>query len=594
MAIKAKVGRKKTKTKRITNKAKTVENSFGAGLGGGFNNPGFPFNSSFPLTQSESTVGETWPTLRWYLVSNFRQFLSELYVENGLVQTIVDVPVDDGLRGGVILQSNQLSEEQIEELKNSLDRDDDLDIAGQAAKWNRLFGGAGILVLTDQDPEEPLDLEMIGPDTPLEFRAVDMWELFFDKQNTEGYDPAVQSEDFDFYNYYGEQVHKSRVMRLKGITAPSFIRPRLRGWGFSVVEALIRSINQYLRATDVGFEVLDEFKLDIYKIKNLVNTLISPTGGQQIQQRVAQANQMKSYQNAIVMDSEDDYVQKQLSFAGLSDWMQQARMQVASDMRIPMIKLFGTPSTGLNAGDEDSIEIYNSMVESQVRNKLKYNILRMCEIKCQKMFGFVPDDLSLEFKPLRLLSGEQEENVKNSKFNRLIIAKQNGLVNDLEFRQACNKGSLFEIKLDTTDIAEGGFMDDEVQEGMNNPYHPQDIDNPGADRLDTQKSRATEVGGIGKEPVIKKPAPVSADKPEDIVKLKPRNNIYNSATFEKKSFEADGGEAWLDSRRVPFFDSPKDKALWDTAMRESMDAYGELNKKFVIWLYLKRGGKFNV
>ena len=47
----------------------------------------------------------------------------------------------------------------------------------------------------------------------------------------EGYDAEIQSEEFEYYNYYSEVVHKSRVLKLKGIEAPSFIRPRLRGWG---------------------------------------------------------------------------------------------------------------------------------------------------------------------------------------------------------------------------------------------------------------------------------------------------------------------------------------------------------------------------
>jgi len=368
-----------------------------------FNSTGFPANQGSPFTEQVSNVNTTFRNLRWYLVSNFRQFLSEAYVELGLVQTIVDVPVDDGLRGGIELKSKQLSEDQIAELLLSLDRDDDITTAAQAAKWNRLFGGAGILILTDQDPEIELDLDAIGPDTPLEFRAVDMWELFWDKQNTEGYDPAIQSEDFEFYNYYGEQVHKSRVMRLKGITAPSFIRPRLRGWGFSVVETIIRSINQYLKATDLAFEVLDEFKIDVFKIKNLVNTLLSPNGNQKIKERTQLANYQKNYQNALVMDSEDDWDHKQLSFAGLGDAMKEIRMQVASDMRMPLTKLFGISAAGFNSG-EDDIEVYNAMVESQVRNKLKYDLLRMCEIKCQKLFGMVPEDLSISFKPLRVLS----------------------------------------------------------------------------------------------------------------------------------------------------------------------------------------------
>src|SRR5580698_1305599 len=208
-----------------------------------------------------------------------------------------------------------------------------------------------------------------------------MWELFWDKQNTEGYDPAIQTEDFEYYNYYGEQIHKSRVMRLKGFTSPSFIRPRLRGWGFSVVEVLVGSLNQYLKATDLSFQVLDEFKIDVFKIKNLVNTLMSPMGQQKVNQRVQMANYQKNYQNALVMDSEDDWDHKQLSFAGLAETMAGIRMQVAADMRMPITKLFGTSaSAGIGNTDQNDMENYNSMVESQVRNKSKYDVLRICEI----------------------------------------------------------------------------------------------------------------------------------------------------------------------------------------------------------------------
>ncbi len=564
----------------------------------------FPGNQGSPFTEQISSSTTLFKNLRWYLVSNFRQVLSEAYVEIGLVQTIVDVPVDDALRGGVIIKSGQLDEDEIAELTLSLDRDGDLVIAGQAAKWNRLFGGAGILILTDQDPETPLEIDAIGEDTRLEFRAVDMWELFWDKQNTEGYDPAIQSEDFDYYNYYGEQVHKSRVMRLKGITAPSFIRPRLRGWGFSVVETLVRSLNQYLKATDLAFEVLDEFKLDVYKIKNLVNTLMSPQGDQAIKRRVALANYQKNYQNAIVMDAEDDFDHKQLSFAGLGEAMASIRMQVASDMRMPLTKLFGISAAGFNSG-EDDIEVYNAMVESQVRGKLKYDVLRMCEIKCQKLFGYIPDDLSVEFKPLRVLSSEQEENVKTQKFARLAQAKAAGELTTEEFRDACNKGNLFDVTLDTSDSALADVKD-EAAEGANNPKDPKDVDDPGTDRLDTEKSRATETGGAGKEPK-KAPEPKEekkantllhatkwyASKPYDWVDRIGRL-LVNSAEFDRKSYEADGGDAWIDPRRKLFFENPGnvDEALWMKAKEASMKAFGEERWQFITWWYKKQGGKF--
>lgn len=514
-----------------------LADALGVGLGGGINPFGFPGNQGTGFSQPVSSTTPLFRQLRYYLISNFRQIISQCYAEIGLFQAVCNVPVDDALRGGITIKSKQLSEEQIEALQISVDRDNDLTTAGQAAKWNRAYGGAGIIVLTDQDPETPFNIKALTADENLEFRAVDMWELFWDKQSTEGYDPTNQTENFDYYNYYGEQIHKSRVMRLIGVTAPSFIRPRLRGWGLSVFEPLVSSLNQYIKAIDVSYNIIDEAKVDVYKIKNLVNTLLSPNGAQKIYQRMQIANLSKNYNNALVMDSEDDWEQKQLSFAGIAEYMQSARMQIASDVRIPMLKLFGTPATGMNASDEDSIEVYNAMVESEVRNKLKYDILRMLEIKSQLLFGFVPDDLSLEFKPLRVLSGVQEEEVKTQKFNRLIQAKERGEISDMEFRDACNKGNLFDVKLDTKGISD---VADTAEEGANDPAKSKDVDNPGANRVDTRKSRATEEGGADTEP----PAPKSTDaSPAKVTKTKNGNFILNESDFdESKHPRADDGK----------------------------------------------------
>lgn len=583
---------------------KAIQNGLGGSLGFG----GFPQNQGWVGSEQVEDANTLFKNLRWYLVSNFRQVLSQLYIEIGLVQTIVDVPVDDALRGGVEIRSKQLEEEQIEELQVSLDRDDDLNVIGQTAKWNRLFGGAGTLILTDQDPEEPLDIDSITPDSPLEFRAVDMWELFWDKQNTEGYDPAIQTENFEYYNYYAEQVHKSRVMRMKGYAAPSFIRPRLRGWGFSVVEILVRSINQYLKATDLGFEVLDEFKLDVYKIKNLVNSLLSPQGQEAIKRRVAMANWQKNYQNAIVMDSEDDFDHKQLSFAGLAEAMAGIRMQVAADMRMPITKLFGqSVSSGMGNADQNDMENYNSMVESQVRNKIKYDILRVCEIKCQKLFGFVPDDLMVSFKPLRVLSAVDEETVKTQKFTRLLQGAQAGFISVEHFQEGCNKGKLLDVTLDPQVDRLNPNQGNGAEEDGGDSQDVTDVDDPGANREDTRKVRAGDKGGIGKEPP--KPAPKdSSTKKQD--PAKPMKNILvmpkpytqyeriarimrNAHEYDKEKYEAEGGDDWISERDMDKLRvSRADGELWQKSIRNSAEKLGRVNLFFVAWWYKKHGGKF--
>lgn len=618
------------KNKTVNTKATTpapVQNGLTDALGPG-NIGQFPFNQGSPYTEQLSNVNTIFKNLRWYLISNMRQVLSEAYVELGLVQAIVDIPVDDALRGGVEIKSKQLDEDQIEELQISLDRDDDLGQAGQAAKWNRLYGGAGILILTEQDPATPLDLDSIGPDSKLEFRAVDMWELFWDQQNTDGFDPQLQDEQFDMYNYYAVNVHKSRVMRLKGLQAPSFIRPRLRGWGFSVVETLVRSLNQYLKATDLGYEVLDEFKIDVYRVKNLNNTLLSPNGSEKVRQRFATVNWLKNYNNSIVMDVEDEYDQKQLSFSGIAETMDGIRKQVAADMRMPQAKLFGEAASGFSSG-EDYIEVYNSMVESQVRNKLKYDVLRMIEIKCQKLFGFIPDDIQISFKPLRMMSSEQEEAVKTQKFTRLLQAKQAGEMTRFEFREAMNKGNLLDIKLDNAGDALNPDDPDvaAITEGAL-PEEGTDIEDPGANRHDTRKPRAE---GTARSPdnkdSDKNPEPERVrTKPGDSNKLaenkqKPNQNkppttrneiaatllvftprqalergvTANSAAFDRATYAADGGDDWINPGRKVLFENPGDvdEHLWMKAKDASMKAFGKEKWQFITWWYKKQGGKFH-
>ncbi len=423
------------------------------GLGG----PG----QSVQLSQTDTLFKNN----RWYLVSNMRQLLAETYVEHGLIQTIVDVPVDDAFRGGYDIKSKQLEPEQLEELHAFIDEIGlNQDTLGQAAKWNRLFGGAGIIINNGQEFDKPLNIEAIGLDTPLDFQAVDMWELFADQQTATDYDPVTAlPRNIEFYNYYGRRIHSSRVIILKGKTAPSFIRPRLRGWGFSVVEALVRSVNQYLKSNNLAFEVLDEYKLDVFAIKNLTQALMDKGGIEKIQRRVQLANMQKNYQNALVIDSEDRHESKQLSFTGMGEIMEQIRCQLAADMRMPRTKLFGESASGFNSGESD-LEVYNGMVESEVRSKMKMPTVRVIKIICQKLFGMIPDDLTIAFRPLRVLSAEQEENVKDKRFARSMQAFEKGRMSAEEFAESCNRDNLLPVQIETADELEDMDLGDEDAE----------------------------------------------------------------------------------------------------------------------------------
>lgn len=389
--------------------------------------------------------------LRYYFVSKFYQILSRAYVEFGLVRTIVDVPVEDGYRGGVKLKTDLLDEDDLKKLIKFMKRKRDLNVAAVSQKWGRLFGGGAVLVfMDDQDPEEPLEIEKINEKSNVEFRAVNLWELSPNGINLNQADPSGQKHDYDWFMYYGEKIHKSRVKKVIGMDVPAILRWQLMGWGASVLEPFIRPFNQYLKASDLTFEVLDEFKLDVFFVDGFKQALQTVEGEALATKRIHYANGRKNFQNATILDKLDDFQQRQLSFTGLGEVQQANLIQVASVIRMPLTKIFGISAAGFSTGQED-LENYNMMVEATIREDAEDIVTWMTEIRAQEMYGVVPDDLELEFKSLRVLGGVEEQQVKTGKAAIIQAAKGAGDISDKEYRDAINAGQLMDIKLDSSD-----------------------------------------------------------------------------------------------------------------------------------------------
>ena len=398
---------------------------------------------------------------RYDLIFNNRSLLAQLYVEHGLIQTLIDQPVLDAFRSGIEIKTGQLSPEQIEELEKELEKEKAYSRIEDCLKWGRLFGGSGLVILTDENMEKPLFLETITADTKLTLYPADLWEL-----NLQWYENRPQVDDLPMdlpYMFYGRRVHKTRVLQYKNKEAPSFLRRRMRGWGMTEVERFIRSFNQYLKNHNVIFELLDEAKIDVFKMNDFNAAAASANGAKVVEDRVQMANMLKSHLSSLLLDKEDEYEQKQMNFAGLGDMLTQIRMGVAADLKMPITKLFGVSSAGFNSG-EDDIENYNSMIESEIRTKAKPITMKVIEIYCQKLFNYIPDDLAIEFNPLRILSAEQEETVKDSKLNRILAAQGSGLISPEQAKEAINKDNLLPIKIDATneyyiDNLNGGNVD---------------------------------------------------------------------------------------------------------------------------------------
>ena len=368
---------------------------------------------------------------------------------HGVIQTMIDQPVEDAFRGGIDIKCDELDADDIDLLQGYLQECGVIKTVKDAMRWAKLYGGAGIIINTDQDPTGELDQEAITEDSPLSFIAADRWELTLNFINAD----KVECP----YNYYGQSIHKTRVIKIMGKEAPAYIRMRLQGWGMSELERMIRDLNQYVKNQDLVYQLLDEAKIDVWQIQGFNTALMSHGSANAVKYRLEMANYLKNYHSAIVMDSEDKYEQKQLTFAGLSDMLQQIRIGIASSLRMPLTKVFGLSASGFNSG-EDDIENYNAIIESEVRAKAREVMTVVLPLCCRQVFGFEPETLKFDFKPLRVLSAEQEENVKSQKFNRLSALYSQGMLTAKEYDDELRQAEIISVQ---TEINTGAKEDAE-------------------------------------------------------------------------------------------------------------------------------------
>lgn len=413
-----------------------------------------------PLSQTDSIHYNN----KYYLISADRMALTYLYVNNGIVQAFIDQPVEDAFRDGFNIISDILDEDDIKEIQSYIESNGILANYVQARKWARLYGGGGLIINCGQKADAELKINVINENTPLEFYDADLWELsdYSTRTNNQFDKPTLDIP----YNYYGVRLHRSKVLRIMGKKAPSFVRPKLRGWGMSDIESIIRSLNQNQKIQNLIFQLLDEAKIDVYKLKGYNDALAMPNGSgvAKINTAVQASNQIKNFMSALLIDAEDDYQQKQITLTGIAEIFKEIRIQLAADLRRPMTKLFGISSSGFNAGDDD-LENYNSMVEGSERTPAKQDLIEIVNIVSQKLFGGFADDIRIEYEPLRMLTHEQEENVKNQKQNRMLNLYDRQLMTSEEIISAHNNEALIgDITLEDKEVE----SQDEDQETLNN------------------------------------------------------------------------------------------------------------------------------
>jgi phage-related protein (TIGR01555 family) len=345
--------------------------------------------------------------------------LMYMYSTHGVIQTAIDEPVMDAHRDEIGLTCKDgLSYRNLEELEQWLEENEVWEPFRDTQIWGRTFGGGAMVINVAGDPSKPMNLKDIERGRFALYAAA-RWELGSTWRHS------------DTYNFYGMNFDKSRVLTFIGKRMPWIIERQLSGWGASLIARMAEDFNMFLKTRNVLYEILNDAKIDVYRLDGYTNNLATQQGTADVDRRIAMTNSLKSFHSALILDKLDEFEQKQLSFAGIADVMRENRIGLCSATRMPFSKIFGTTAggTGLANSGQDDLENYNAMVTSEVRKPARPLLKQILRLGGLALFG-KEYHIDFEYPPLRIMGAKEEEEVKTSAQNRIISALEAGLIDE--------------------------------------------------------------------------------------------------------------------------------------------------------------------
>jgi len=361
------------------------------------------------------------------LITHNYMNLSYLYAGNGLISTAIENPINDAFSKGFDIKSEHLMPDDIAQIMDLIEQKELVDKIKEAMVWQSLFGGGGLIIASEYNDSTQRIFELEkGEDFDL--FPVNRWQLNF---NPMGINPAagIDVDNADYFWFANEQINAKNVILLKGKKAPFIISQTLQGWGLSDLERMIKDLNMYTKTRNVLFEILDESKIDVFKIDGYLEAIMGNRESA-ILRRIEFQNRMKNYKNALVMDVNDQYDNKKNTFSGLSEVSHENRIDIAAALRQPVVKLFGTSPAGFSSGEEEFNQYYQ-MVDSGARKQAARVLKKVVSLCANSLFGFCPS-FTVEFPPFKTINEKELEEIITAKIGNAAQLFQLGAIDGVK------------------------------------------------------------------------------------------------------------------------------------------------------------------
>jgi uncharacterized protein len=357
-------------------------------------------------TSRDKSVASSW---HWDQITDLEA--EAMYASSWAARKAVDIIPDDETREWRTWQAEQA------EALYAAERDLRLRARVQLArKWERLYGGAAILIGTgDPEPLEPLDVTKIPRGglrylhvIPRKDISADLWEDDITAPN------FGRPRTYRIITGRSAQqivVHNSRLVIFDGLDAPREYREVMQGFGFSILQVLRSAVTDAESTARNAAVMMHEATLDVIKIPELQSYLADAESERRLMERFMLAQMAKGTVKTLILGGDETYDRKQTSFTGIPEMMNAHHEVVAAALDMPLTRFMGRSPGGLNSTGDNELRNYYDMIRARQSTDLA-DTLKPLDDALKAHCGALGDDVTYEWASLWVPSPKEKADIE--------------------------------------------------------------------------------------------------------------------------------------------------------------------------------------
>lgn len=392
--------------------------------------------------------------------------LDACYVSNWIARKICDIPAEDATR-----EWRRIKCEGAEDIAATEQQLLVPNAVQEAATWANLYGGSGILMITNQDLTKPLRVDRIKKGELKRLLVLDRWDMGSAGINT--WDILASNYlQPEFFHVRGGamQIHHSHFARFKGERLPLRQQAQTQGWGDSKLRKCIDDISDMVAAKDGIAELMQEANIDVITREGLTEEL-STDQDDSIIKRYELFSMMKSSIQMALLDGEEKFDRMTLNLSGVAPIIEQFMTWISGAADIPVTRMFGTSAKGMNATGEGDDRNYNNSIRASQRKNFAEPMRVLDEVLVRSALGSFPSEYDYEWNPLSIPNGletaqaEQLRSQKHQTYLDLGVVQKSQVMREL---QASEEYQFDDDELEELEELEEGNMFEEPIDPIEN------------------------------------------------------------------------------------------------------------------------------